>query len=111
MRAEMNRLRDELARTPAEVVVANHAFGLFELAALHLSLQPPQLPQARLAIDALAALVDGLGDRLGEAEGQLSDGLSQLRMAYVQIHRAGQSPGGDPGSTTGVGGGAEGTIA
>ena len=52
----VTRLRDELARTPAEVVVANHAFGLFELAALHLSLQPPQLPQARLAIDALAAL-------------------------------------------------------
>ena len=55
-------LRDQLARTPAEVVVANHAFGLFELAALHLSLQPPQLAQARLAIDALAALVDGLGE-------------------------------------------------
>ncbi len=93
LRAEMNRLRDELARTPAEVVVANHAFGLFELAALHLSLQPPQLPQARLAIDALAALVDGLGDRLGDALPQLSDGLSQLRMAYVQIHRASQSAG------------------
>ena len=92
MRAEMARLRDELARTPAEVVVANHAFGLFELAALHLSLQPPQLSQASLAIDALAALVDGLGDRLGDARHQLSDGLSQLRMAYVQIHRATQSP-------------------
>ncbi len=88
LRAEMNRLRDELARTPAEVVVANHAFGLFELAALHLSLQPPQLPQARLAIDALAALVDVLGERLGDAHPQLSDGLSQLRMAYVQLHRA-----------------------
>jgi hypothetical protein len=88
MRAEMNRLRDELARTPAELVVANHAFGLFELAALHLSLKPPQLSQSRLAIDALAALVDGLGDRLGEALPQLSDGLSQLRMAYVEIHRA-----------------------
>lgn len=97
MRAEMNRLRDELARTPAEVVVANHAFGLFELAALHLSLQPPQLPQSRLAIDALAALVDTLGDRLGDALPQLSDGLSQLRMAYVQIHRASQAAGSNAG--------------
>jgi hypothetical protein len=97
MRAEMTRLRDELARTPAEVVVTNHAFGLFELAALHLSLQPPQLPQARLAIDALAALVDGVGDRLGEAQPQLSEGLSQLRMAYVQIHRASESEGSDAG--------------
>jgi hypothetical protein len=99
LRAEMDKLREQLAQTPAEVVVANHAFGLFELAALHLSLSPPQLDQARLAIDALAALVDGLGSRLGDASPQLSDGLSQLRMAYVQIHaadrdRAGGSAGG-----------------
>ena len=67
MAAQMDELREQLARTPAEVVVANHAFGLFELAALHLSLQPPQLDQARLAIDALAALVEGLGGRLGDA--------------------------------------------
>jgi hypothetical protein len=87
----MEELRDRLAQTPAEVVVANHAFGLFELAALHLSLQPPQLDQARLAIDALAALVDGLGSRLGDATPQLSDGLGQLRMAYVQIHAAEQA--------------------
>jgi hypothetical protein len=90
----MEKLREQLAQTPAEVVVANHAFGLFELAALHLSLQPPQLDQARLAIDALAALVDGLGNRLGETSSQLSDGLSQLRMAYVQIHAAVRSQAG-----------------
>lgn len=95
----MARLRDELARTPAEVVVANHAFGMFELAALHLSLQPPQLPQASLAIDALAALVDGVGERLGDAHHQLSEGLSQLRMAYVQIHRASQSATGNADQT------------
>jgi hypothetical protein len=84
----MAELRDQLARTPAEVVVANHAFGLFELAALHLSLDPPQLDQARLAIDALAALVEGLGDRLGDHGRELTSGLSQLRMAYVQIQGA-----------------------
>jgi hypothetical protein len=104
LEAEVTRLRDQLSRTPAEVVVANHAFGLFELAALHLSLRPPQLDQARLAIDALAALVDGLGDRLGEAASQLSDGLSQLRLAYVQIHAASQSGAG--GGTAGTEGGA-----
>jgi hypothetical protein len=103
LEAEVTRLREQLSRTPAEVVVANHAFGLFELAALHLSLRPPQLDQARLAIDALAALVDGLGDRLGEAASQLSDGLSQLRLAYVQIHAASQS-GAAPGGSTEAGG-------
>jgi Domain of unknown function (DUF1844) len=99
VRAQMEQLREQLARTPAEVVIANHAFGLFELAALHLSLQPAQLDQARLAIDALAALVDTLGSRLGDPARQLSDGLSQLRMAYVEIHKAaGGGPAPAPGS-------------
>ncbi|HVA75989.1 MAG TPA: hypothetical protein VNF71_15645 [Acidimicrobiales bacterium] len=100
MQARLAQLQDQLARTPAEVVVANHAFGLFELGALHLSLQPPQLDQARLAIDALAALVDGLGDRLGEHAPELADALANLRIAFVQIHAAtktGAEP--EPGTT------------
>lgn len=87
-REQLDELRDRLASTPAEVVIANHAFGLFELAALHLSLEVPQLDQARLAIDALACLVEGLGPRLGDTGGQLEEGLAQLRLAYVQIHAA-----------------------
>jgi hypothetical protein len=85
---ELAAVREQLARAPVEVVVANHAMGLFDLAALHLSQQPPQLPQAQLAIDALGALVEGLTGRLGEAERTLSDGLAQLRMAFVQIANA-----------------------
>ena len=85
MAAQLEELREQLARTPAAVVVANHAFGLFELAALHLSLQPPKLDEARLAIDALGALVEGMAGRLGEHEAQLLEGLAQLRMAFVQI--------------------------
>jgi hypothetical protein len=99
MLAHLDELRQQLAGAPAEAVVANHAYGLFELAAVHLSVRPPQLDQARLAIDALAAVVEGLGDRLGEAYPQLSDGLAQLRMAFVQIQvAAGQeASGGEPG--------------
>jgi len=85
MQARMEELRAQLAHTPAELVIANHAYGLFELAALHLSLQPPQLEQAALAIDALGALTDGLAGRLGEQEAQIRDALAQLRMAFVQI--------------------------
>ncbi|MDQ1416268.1 MAG: hypothetical protein QOF81_1881 [Acidimicrobiaceae bacterium] len=98
--AAMAELQEQLARTPVELVIANHAFGLFELAALHLSLQPPQLPQARLAIDALGALVEGLAGRLGEYERQLVEGLANLRMAYVQIRGAaqGEAPGSAPAS-------------
>lgn len=85
VREQMAALREELAKTPAAAVVANHAYGLFELAALHLSLQPPQLGEAQLAIDALGALVEGMAGRLGEHDANLKEGLAQLRLAFVQI--------------------------
>ena len=83
--AQLDELRSQLVNTPAEVVVANHAYGLFELAAIHLSQQPPNLDQARLAVDALGAVVGGLVGRLGEAEPSLNDALAQIRLTYVQI--------------------------
>jgi hypothetical protein len=110
MVAQLEAMRAELANSPVEVVVANHAYGLFELAAVYLSQQPPLLTQARLAIDALASLVDGLEGRLGEAEEQLKDGLGQLRLAYVQIDGA-QRAGAEAASAAGVNGGTTGTDA
>ena len=99
LQARMAELRQELAETPVELVVANHCFGMFELAALHLSLQPPRLDQARLAIDALAALLGAMTGRLGEEEAQLQEGLASLRLAFVQIQGAqGGGGGGDPGA-------------
>lgn len=81
----MAEMRAQLANTPAEVVVANHAYGLFELGALYLSLDPPQMERARLAIDALGGLVEALGPRLGDQEESLREGLTQLKLAFVQI--------------------------
>jgi Domain of unknown function (DUF1844) len=78
-------VQDELAATPVEVVVANHAIGLFQLAALHLNRTPPDLQAGRLAIDAMAALVEGLHGRLGEYEEQLLQGLADVRLAYVTL--------------------------
>jgi hypothetical protein len=101
--ARMEELREQLSQTPAEIVVLNHCYGLFELAALHLSMQPPQLDQAKLAIDALGLLVEGLAARLGEGEQQVKEGLTQLRMAYVQISEGGGTQGGDPGADEGEG--------
>lgn len=85
---ELAALTRELASTPVAVIVANHAMGLFELAALHLSQQPPNLAESAMAIDSMAALVEGLAGRLGEHEATLKEALAQLRMAFVQI-RAG----------------------
>jgi hypothetical protein len=88
---DVDELRRQLATAPPEVVVANHCYGLFELAAVYLSQQPPLLPQAQLAIDALGYMVDGLGDRLGEARGSLSDALAQIRLAFVELSAAEQA--------------------
>lgn len=77
--------RQRVAEAPASTVVANHAMGLYELAAIHLSAQPPRLAEAALGIDALACLVEGLGDRMGENSGVLRDALHQIRLAFVQI--------------------------
>lgn len=83
--AQMEELRTQMASAPPEMVVANHAYGLFELARVHISLQPPQLEEARLAIDAMGALVEGLAGRLGDNEPDLIAALAQLRMVFVQV--------------------------
>lgn len=88
---DVEEVRRQLAAAPPEVVVANHCYGLFELAAVYLSQQPPLLPQAQLAIDALGLLVDGLGDRLGEARASLQDALAQIRLAFVELTAAEQA--------------------
>ncbi len=85
---ELADLQDRLAATPVEDVIANHAYGMFELAALHLSRQPPALPEARLAIDGFGAVVEGLGERLGTHAATLREGLAQIRLAFVQITAA-----------------------
>ena len=85
---ELRRVRAEISGTPVADIVANHAVGLWQLAVLHLTPdtgEAPRLSEAGLAIDALAALVEGLGDRLGEHADSLRDGLSQLRLAFVQV--------------------------
>jgi hypothetical protein len=94
LEAELRRLREELAATPVADIVANHAVGLWQLAIVHLAPEddaPPNLEEARFAIDAMAALVEGLGDRLGAHETPLRDALAQLRLVFVQVSE-GKSP-------------------
>lgn len=78
--------------TPVIEHIGGHAMALFELAALHLEreaatggAEKPDLAQASLAIDAMAALVEGLGEKLEPYRAQLQNALDQLRMAFVQL--------------------------
>jgi hypothetical protein len=85
------QVREALARlasTPVAAILADHAIRLHELAVLHLGLsaeRPESLGEAALAIDGMAALIDGLGDRLGDAARPLAEALAQLRLAFVQV--------------------------
>jgi hypothetical protein len=92
MQAEMDEVRSQLANVPAAQVIANHAMGLFELGAIHLSQQPANLSEAVLAIDAMATLVEGLAERLGDALPTLQAALAQIRMAFVQVKAAAAAP-------------------
>jgi hypothetical protein len=92
LEAELAEVQRQLLETPASVIIANHAIGLFQLAALHLNQQPPNFVDAQLAIDALGAIVEGLGDRLGQDEDPLRDALAQIRLAFVQIKASGGEP-------------------
>ncbi len=84
----MAEARARLADVPAEVVITNHVMGLYELAAIHLSASPADLVQSALAIDAVACLVDGLGDRLGDEAPTMRDAMNNIRLAFVQIKGA-----------------------
>jgi Domain of unknown function (DUF1844) len=95
---EVEALREVHARlvaTPVEDVVANHALGIWQLALVHLGVitppdadgrpPAPNLAAAGFAIDAMAALVDGLGERLGPHEVVLRDALTQVQMLFVEV--------------------------
>ncbi len=88
MAKELAEARARILATEASTVVANHAFGIYELAAIHLTADDPKLSEAQVAIDALGALVNGLQGRLGENETVLTDALRQAQMLFVQRSQA-----------------------
>src|SRR5215207_8546344 len=90
---QVAEIRAQLAGAPPEQVLGNHLIGMYELAAIHLSQDPPGLEAARLAIDALGAVLDACQGRLGELEPTLVGARSQIQLAFVAAR---QPPGGAP---------------
>jgi len=88
LQAQMMAMQEQLLRTPAAVVIANHGIAMLELAAVHLGQEPPHLADAAVAIDALAGLLDAVGARMGENEAPMRQALHQLRMAFVEARNA-----------------------
>lgn len=85
---QVDEVRQQLLDAPAGLVVGQQALQFYELAALHLSQPEPRLDDARIAIDALRAVVDAVGSRLGEAETPLRQAVNQLQLAFVEATKA-----------------------
>jgi hypothetical protein len=97
LQAELRAMQEQMIRTPAAIVVANHCIGLVELAALHLGQNPPNLADAQIAIDALAGILDSVGSRMAENGPPLRQALNQMRMAFIEAktataQRTGETP-------------------
>ena len=88
--AEAQRFIQEIGQRPSLDWVLNSAVTLANVAGTKLDLG--QTADAQLAIDALAALVEKLGARFGQAEAPLRQTLAQLQLAYAD--RSIAKPGG-----------------
>ncbi|MDG1844766.1 MAG: hypothetical protein P8J01_00065 [Acidimicrobiales bacterium] len=92
MAAELADARKRLSEAPAAEVIANHVMGIYELAAIHLSNQPPSIDEAKVAIDAMAGIMSSLSGRLGQNESVLREALQQIQVAFVQISDTEKTP-------------------
>ena len=85
LEAQMAEVRQRILETPVEAMVVQHLIGLFEIAAIHLNAENPDLSSVRLAIDAMDGALGASQGRLGDAEEAMQSMLHQARMAYVQV--------------------------
>ena len=99
MITQMAEVQRQVLSAPASQFVTNHVVGFYELAAIHLGQADPDIDAARLAIDAMAAVLDRVEDRLGDDGRSLRDALSQLQMAFVQVSAASVNPAAGDAST------------
>jgi hypothetical protein len=82
-----------LRSTPVETVLGNHLFVLLQLATVHLAATPPNLASAQLVIDAVAAMLQATGERLGEHVALYRNALAEVQQVYVRAATAPQSSG------------------
>ena len=90
MIAQMADVQRQILSAPAAQFVTNHVVGFYELAAIHLGQPEPDLDEARLAIDAMAAVLDATEDRLGEDGAALRDAADPAPDGLRAAQRAGR---------------------
>jgi hypothetical protein len=100
----MAELAYRLARTPVRDVLLQTMATFTDMAGIRLGLGPEgegpkDLPQARLAIEALRALYAVAEEQLGAAQARpFREPLAQLQLAYARIAEAPRTEEGEPGA-------------
>src|SRR5688500_12911013 len=89
---QARQMVEEIVRVPSLDWVLNAAVNLANVAGTQIEMGAAA--DAQIAIDAFAALVNGLSGRLQDAEAPLKQTLAQLQLAFAQ--RAGQPPAATP---------------
>lgn len=85
---EMMQVRRQIASTPASEMIATHMIRFLDLATIYLESDPPAFAESATAIEAYRAVLEGLGDRLGEHEPMLGEALGQVQRMFVQVKEA-----------------------
>ena len=81
--AEIRAMMAQMREAPAEEILADVVNMLIQAAQVKLG-----RPDARLLIDAVAAVADAVGDRArGDLATQVAQAVTQLRMAQVEAER------------------------
>lgn len=84
MIARMAEVQRQLLSVPAAQIIVNHIMGLYELAAVHLDQPEPDFEEARIAIDAMGAMLEVTQARLGDAGTEMREALTVLQTFYVR---------------------------
>jgi hypothetical protein len=89
---QMADVQRQIAGTPAAQLVANHAMGFFELAAIKLSQEPPQFADAQLR--SMPSPRCSMPSAHGSAttSRRSSRSLSQLQLAFITLRTAAPTP-------------------
>lgn len=80
--AQAREVAQQIVQTPSVQWVVEAAANLANVAGIKIDMGAPE--DAQLAIDALAALLNGVGHRLQGAEQPLRQVLAQLQLAFAQ---------------------------
>ncbi len=82
--SEFEEAKQRISETPVDQIITTHIIGLYELAVIHLQKDPPDLKSAKIAVNAMAGIVEGVAEDLQEYEEAMRSALTEIQMAFVK---------------------------